>query len=74
MGTEPYTYACIVIFCTFFIQNQWKLRGRGNGCDKKGKILHGASVNKPSNTIHNETSCGTDDEIQRTSHDAYFSG
>jgi hypothetical protein len=31
----------------------------------KGKILHGASVNKPLNTIHEDKTYWTDEEIQR---------
>jgi hypothetical protein len=41
--------ACVVIFLNFFVQSQWKLKGWGNLCDKKGKILDGAFINKPSN-------------------------
>jgi hypothetical protein len=53
--------------------SSFKVRGRENLCDKKGKVLHSASLNKPSDTVHYETSCWTDEEIQRTSFDVHFS-
>jgi hypothetical protein len=31
-------------------------RGSGDKSDKQGKILHSASVNKPHDVLHNETS------------------
>jgi hypothetical protein len=33
-------------------------------CGKKGRILHGASVSKPSDTAHDGISYWTDEEIQ----------
>jgi hypothetical protein len=42
-------------------------------CFKNGKILHSASVNKPSDTIHNEICCWTDKEIHRMSCNVHFS-
>jgi hypothetical protein len=39
------TYTCIGVFHDIIILGQWKLKGRGNQCDKERKILHGASVN-----------------------------
>jgi hypothetical protein len=48
-------------------------RRSGDKSDKKGKILHSASVNKPYDIIHNETSYWTDEEIQRMLHDIHFS-
>jgi hypothetical protein len=36
-------------------------------------MLASASVNKPSDTVHNGTSWWTDKEIQRGSHDVQFS-
>jgi hypothetical protein len=35
-------------------------------CDKAKKILHGTSLNKPGDIVHNKTSFWTDEEIQRT--------
>jgi hypothetical protein len=51
--------ASIDVFCDITIQGKLKLRGRGNLCNKEGKILHGASINKPRDTIlvYDETSC-----------------
>jgi hypothetical protein len=51
----------------------FKVRGRENLCDKKWKVLHRPSVNKPSNTVHYKTSYRTDEEIQRSSFDVCFS-
>jgi hypothetical protein len=65
MGEKTETYTCIVVFCDVFIQSQWKLRGRGNLCDKEGKILHSASIIKPVNW--------TDEEIERRSLGVHFS-
>jgi hypothetical protein len=48
------------VSCEFFVQSHWEVRGRGNLCDKKGKIQHGPSVNKLNNPIHNETRYWTD--------------
>jgi hypothetical protein len=31
-----------------------EVRGSRNLCDKEGKILHGTSINEPSNTIYNK--------------------
>jgi hypothetical protein len=38
----------------------------------EGKTLHSACVNKARDTIHNETSCWTLEEIQRMSYDVHF--
>jgi hypothetical protein len=45
----------------------------GNLCNKMGKIPYGTSINKPSDIIHHEASCWTDQEIQKTSYNVHFS-
>jgi hypothetical protein len=44
-----------------------EVRGKGKLCDMEGKILLGASINKPGNTVCIETSYWTDEEDQRIS-------
>jgi hypothetical protein len=44
-----------------------EVRGRGKLYDMGVKVLLGASTNKPSDTVCNETSYWTDEENQRTS-------
>jgi hypothetical protein len=68
-------YVCMVVCCDFCFQSQWKLRGKGKlcECDKTGKIVHRTSVNMQSDIVRSETGNCTDEEIQRMSHDKYFS-
>jgi hypothetical protein len=66
------TFASVVVFCNFspeVCENSWE---QETCVPRKGKIQHGASMNKPSDTIHNETSCWTI-EILRASPDVHFS-
>jgi hypothetical protein len=56
MGDKTLTYTCISVFCGIIIQGKWKLRGRRNLSDKEGKVLYGASINKPRDTIYDKTS------------------
>jgi hypothetical protein len=44
-----------------------EVRGRGKLCDMEGKVLLGASINKPGDTVCNETSYWFDEEDQRIS-------
>jgi hypothetical protein len=71
-GAVLYTCACTFVFCDFFVESRQKLRGMGNPYDK-GKICNSASINNPSDRIHNEKSCWADDKIRRMSHDIHFS-
>jgi hypothetical protein len=64
---------CIHSCSVITIRGQWKLRERGNLCDKEGIILYNASVTNPSDTIPNETSNWAKGEIQRTLCEVYFS-
>jgi hypothetical protein len=41
--------------------------------NNEGKTFHSASLNKPHDMIHNETSYWTDEKILRLLHDIYFS-